>query len=359
MTKRLLLLNGLAALMVPIHHATAYGLQALFDWTNRYRQVSVPNYDQLGSLPYYLIMISRQLDAFAIPAFFFVSGFFISFMARGKNGKLTWPTVMPRVKVLLIPFLVWTVVRFTLLQRPPSGPLDVFQPYYFIVLLIQYYLLSIWIVPLARKNWQMVLLTTAVIQVGVETLRIAQFLGDESSVIKLFIQLTPLWFAPSRILYFTLGVVAGLNLQPFKEWLGRAKWYLLFVVFASATISIVEYALLDRLNGPEWIGPNNPGYARIIYASTFSLCFLAFEDVSMPFAQIFSYLGGRSLGIYLVNVPATYAVAVLLYRLAPRVLGLPFMYLGILFLAGMGIPLLLMEMVRRSQVRSGYRYLFS
>jgi membrane-bound acyltransferase YfiQ involved in biofilm formation len=358
MTKRLLLLNGLAALMVPIHHATAYGLQAMFEWTNRYRPVSVPNFDQMGSLPYYLIMISRQLDAFAIPAFFFVSGFFISFMSKGEKRKLTWSTVMPRIKVLLIPFLIWTVVRFTLLKRPPTGLPDFFQPYYFIVLLIQYYLLSLWIVPLASKNWKLVLLTTAVIQLGVESLRIIPFLGNESNSVNLLIQLTPLWFAPSRIFYFTLGVVAGLNWKPFKIWLARAKWYLLFVVLASAVLTLLEYAVLDQMNGPEWLGPNNPGYIRIIYASTFSLCFLAFEKVALPFEEELCYLGARSLGIYLVNVPVVFSIAVLLYRLAPSVLGLPFVYLGILILAGLSIPLMLMEIIRRSPVRSQYRLLF-
>jgi membrane-bound acyltransferase YfiQ involved in biofilm formation len=358
MTKRLLLLNGLAALMVPIHHATAYGLQAMFDWTNRYRLVAVPNYDQMGSLPYNLIMITRQLDAFAIPAFFFVSGFFVAFMAKGEQRKLTWETVTPRIKVLLIPFIFWTAVRFTLLKRLPTGLPDIFQPYYFLVLLIQYYVLSIWIVHLARKNWKLVLLATAVIQVGVESLRIAPFFGIESNVIESLVQLTPLWFAPSRIFYFTLGVVASLNVKVFRDWLARAKWFLLFVVLASAALTLVEYAWLDRLNGPEWIGPNNPGFARIVYASTFSLCFLAFEGIRLPNERAVSFLGSKSLGIYLVNVPATYSLAVLMYRLTPALLGLPILYVGSLIAVGLGVPLLFMEVLRRSPARSQFRLVF-
>ena len=66
--------------MVPLHHSTAYGLQAMFEWTNRYRDVAVPNFDQLGTLPYYVLMFARQFDAFGVPAFLFVSGFFIAFM---------------------------------------------------------------------------------------------------------------------------------------------------------------------------------------------------------------------------------------------------------------------------------------
>ncbi len=79
MVRRLLLLNGLATLGVAIHHAVAYGFLAMFTWTNAYRDVTVPNYDMLGSPSYYALIITRQLDSFAIPAFFFMSGFFVAF----------------------------------------------------------------------------------------------------------------------------------------------------------------------------------------------------------------------------------------------------------------------------------------
>ncbi len=39
MVNRLLLLNGLAAIMVAFHHAAAYGFNAMFRWTDRYLPV--------------------------------------------------------------------------------------------------------------------------------------------------------------------------------------------------------------------------------------------------------------------------------------------------------------------------------
>jgi hypothetical protein len=358
MTKRLLLLNGLAVLLVPIHHATAYGLQALFQWTHLYRPVSVPNYDQLGTWPYYIILVTRQLDAFAIPAFFFVSGFFIAFMARGKVGKLTWAMVTPRIKMILIPFIIWTTIRFLLLRQPPASIFAIFEPYYYIVLLVQYYLLSLLLVPLAKKNWKLVLISMALVQLIWESLRFVRVIGLESSFVEAIIQLTPLWLAPSRIFYFTMGMVAGLHVLPFKEWLARVKWLLLLVVVTSALLTMVEYEFLDRLTGQEWLGPNNPGFARIIYASTVSLCLLAFENVKLPFSDRIMTLGGKSLGVYLVNIPATYTVSVMIFRFAPQIVGHPLLYVSLLTLIGLGIPLLIMELVRKTPARSGFRYVF-
>ena len=133
-SKKLLILNGLAIIAVPLHHAAAYGLQAMFYWTDRYRPVSVPNFDQINSISYYVTTAIRQLDAFSVPAFLFISGYFIAFMARGEKSEVTWSLVTARVKTLLPPFLIWTVIRYALLRDFPSSIDDVLDPYHFIPL---------------------------------------------------------------------------------------------------------------------------------------------------------------------------------------------------------------------------------
>ena len=97
MITRLLILNGLAALGVVVHHAAAYGFLAMFSWTNRYLPVEVPNYDQLDSAAFYITQLIRQADAFTIPSFLFVSGFFVAFLAKGKEGRVRLRQVWPRI----------------------------------------------------------------------------------------------------------------------------------------------------------------------------------------------------------------------------------------------------------------------
>ena len=356
MTKRLLMLNGLAVLMIPFHHASAFGLQALFEWTNRYRPVSVPNYDQIGSLSYYALIFIRQVDAYAIPAFLFVSGFFIAFMARGK--KLTLDSVLPRIKVFMIPLVIWTVIRFALLRQVPGSVFDVFDTYYFLILLIQYYLLSIYLVPLTRKNWAVVLIVTAVIQLVSESPLYFRSIGMSYPGMQYMALFTPRWFAPSRIFYFTLGVVAGIHMNTFKVWLEKYRWALFGVMIGSLVLTFVEYWFLTRISVQAWIGPNNPGIARMIYATSFSLCFLAFSNLKLPYQRVIEDLGSKSLGIYLVNLPMMYLAAVLMYKFTPMLLGNMLVYMLVLMAVGIGIPLILMAIVRRTPARVGYRYLF-
>jgi len=354
--RRLLQLNGLAALMVPLHHATAFGLQAMFLWTDRYRPVPVPNYDQLGSPTYYILMATRHLDAFAIPAFLFVSGHFVAFLTRGREPR--WKMFIPRIRTVLIPWVIWTAVRFILLQRLPGTIGEVLDTYYFVVLLIQYYLLSVWLVPLAKKHWKAVLFTALLIQLAWEFPWYLKTIGVSSAELEFLRNATTRWLAPARIFYFSLGVVAGLHVGALKRWLARAKWVLGGAVVLFAVLSFVEYEFLRRIAGQEWIGPNNPGFARVVYASIFSLWFLAFDKLPSGLAKVLAELGSRSLGIYFMNVPVAYIFAVLMYRFTPWALGFQPIYQIVLIVTGLGIPLMLMSAVKNHRTRRMYRYLF-
>jgi len=65
MTKRLFLLNGLAILAVVCSHTTGWGSIAMSPWADRYRLVVGPNYDQTGTLPYYMLLAMKCLMPFS------------------------------------------------------------------------------------------------------------------------------------------------------------------------------------------------------------------------------------------------------------------------------------------------------
>ena len=358
MTRQLLLLNGLAALGVTTYHASAYGFSALFLWTDRYRSVTVPNYDQLGSLSYYALLMVRQLDSYVIPAFIFVSGFFIAFAASGQS-TLKWDVVLARIKKFLVPLFIWTVIRYILLRQFPSSLHDVLRQYYFIVLLVQFYLLSPFIVPLAKTHWKLLLFGSALIQFGAESIFVLSDLGLELPNFLLQVKsMLPLWFFPLRIFWFAFGVVAGFYRQSLGQWLAGYRWGLLSALFILGSLTIIEYETLARVTGQDWLGPSFRGVSTKLYAIIFILCFLAFDRVSLPLSKQLSYLGGKSLGIYLVNIPAIYVVAVLMYHQTPWILGYQLLYQAILIIVGLGVPLLLMAIVSKSRIRWAYQYLF-
>lgn len=360
LTSRLLLLNGIAALMVPIHHATSFGFQAMFEWTHRYRDVAVPNYDQLGSLPYHALMLSRSLTASAVPAFFFVSGFFIAFMARGNDARVGRSMVLPRVKKLIPPILLWVIIRHALVfRRLPTSAGEVLEPYYFLILLIQYYLLAPVLAPMAKSNWRVLLLATGFLQLLVNGgLDYLALMGLQMPTWVSAITILPKWFFPARIFYFTVGLVAGVHASAFKQWLLRARWALLLAVLVLGPLSAAEHWFLSRAAANAWAGPDLPALSGFAYMALFSLSFLALGAFSIPGQRTLSELGTRSLGIYLAHIPAMYVVAVALYRYAPWTLSNQFIYQITLTAAGLAGPLLLMTLIRKTPARRWYPYIF-
>ena len=359
MAKKLLFLNGLAILTIPVHHATAYGLQAMFIWTDRYMPVEVPNYDQMGSLYYYLIIILRQLDTYSVPAFLFISGYFVAFTVRGKNSKISLKTLTPRIKILLIPFIIWTIIRYIMLRRVPTGIDEILDPYHFIPLLIQFYLLSILLVPLARKNWKLLLIIFAAIHLTIQTVRYLNNVGVTFPGMDVMLTLSPRWlFYGQQPFWFPLGLVFGLYTTQFNNWIGNKRNFLIVATVTLAILGIAEYFIADYFNGEDWIGPTFAGFTRNFYILAFILLILALDQKAFPMEKRVSDIGSQSLGIYLANIPFIYIVAVLMYRFTPWVLGVQPVYLTVLLIVGLLGPLVLMTFVRRSPFRNTYRYFF-
>lgn len=359
MTKRLLILNGLSILMIPVQHATAYGFRAMFGWAETNIPVTAASFDQLYSAPFYLYVVLRQLATFSVPAFLFISGFFVSFMARGKEGNVTLKMVLPRIKMLLIPFAIWTVIRYLLLRDFPKSVDDVLDPYHFIPILCQFYLLSPLLVPLARNRWKLFLLLTALIHLSIQGLRYITDLGIDFPGQEFILSVTPRWmFYGQQPFWFPFGLVFGLHLKEFSEAINRHKGKLLAMSVLFALFAIGEYFLADYLNGEVWIGPTFSGFTKNIFIFAFILFMLAVEESAIPYPNTFSDLGAKSLGIYMANIPAIYVTAVILFRLMPWVLGFQILYFVVLFTAGLGGPLLLMWLVRNTRMRTSYRYLF-
>lgn len=357
MTKRLLLLNGLAVLGVVLHHASGYGFRAMFEWTDVYRAVTVPNFDQAGSLSFYAVVLLQQLDAFTLPAFMFVSGFFAVFMAGSSQAQ--YRVLATRLRNLLIPFAIWTVLYFGILNRRlPSSFDDVLSRYYYIPLLCQYYLLAPVIVALVKKRWRLILALTAAAELIENSLQYANAFNVDAPVVNLLISSTPKWLIPNLLFWFVLGAVAGVHRKPFTEWLGRVRGKLLVAGVILLLLTMVEYVVIAQLTGQRWLGPYFGGVSRSLYALAFILSFLAYDNAAIPLSSELSKLGSKSLGVYLAHSPVMYVAAVLMYRLAPRSLGNQMIYQGALIAVGLAIPLLLMTLVANSPARKSYRYIF-
>ena len=343
----------------------------MFWWTDRYQPVEVPNYDQLGNLSYYAIVAFQKIGVFAVPAFLFTSGFFVAYAARGKSA-FTWKMVGVRLKNLLIPYLVWSVVVLVgdSLQGTTYAPLEYLRllltggavpAYYYVILLCQMYILSPFLAPLAKKHGRLLLSVTGLILLGVIGLfylkLYSELTGHQLPLMDNVIQFIPSRVFVRFVFFFTLGIVVGFHLKQFKQWLHRYRWALLATVLVSAPLAIMETEWIFRATGEDWRG----GVFTITgatYAIAFILAFMAFEQVPIPFSKGLIELGKSSYGIYLLHSSALEFSARAMQRFIPWLMAYQVVFLWVLVALAVGTPFLLMKTVARSPLRRYYRYLF-
>jgi peptidoglycan/LPS O-acetylase OafA/YrhL len=367
MARRLLLLNGISIVCVILFHATGFGFTAMFFWPHRYRPVVSPNYEEIGTTAYYTLRLMEQFVVFCLPAFLFVSGYFVSVLAGRSRSTFDTKAIGSRIRNLLIPYFLWSMIALLALAlqgRILSGSryVNAFLTgsanpnYYYVILLTQLYLIAPVLLVLAKWNWKVLLLAAAAMQVGVYVLQYVVVLNLNIPILTDAAAL-PKWLFLSQIFWFTFGVVAGFQSQMLKGLVERVKWMLPATAAALFVLGVVEWELLLRWSGVPW-SENRVTLVDAAYALTLILLFLAYTDVEVPFSSSLVELGARSYGIYLVHGLAMEYFSRGLYHFAPWVLGRQLLFQPMLIVLGLAAPLLLMAAVKRLPSRGAYTYLF-
>lgn len=350
MSRRLLILNGLAILAVVLNHGAGWGV---------YQVTS-------GTMSYYIVLAIEKLADFAVPAFLFVSGFFVAYAAQGNNS-ISWKMVKTRIIMLLIPYVIWSAVLFVCdaLTGSTYDPLEYLRrlvtgeaapPYFYVPLIIQFYLLSPWIAAWAKTNGKRLLVLSALLQWGVMVLHYVLLLGANAPALDLLARITPYWTFFTWAFFFSFGVVYGSRLRELQSRVARFKWYLLIGVVILGALAILETEVIYHLTEIDQRGSPLTILASL-YALTFILCFLSFDKVSIPFSKAIQQIGAHSYGIYLVH-PLVLLYMPHLIFVSTWMLAHPRLYLPISVSLAVGIPYLLMTIVAKSRARRSYRYLF-
>ena len=290
-------------------------------------------------------------------------------MARGNRGALSWTIVKARIINLLVPFTVWSLACFVgdALQGNTYSPVEYLARlltgkadgggYYFVPVLCEFYLLSPFIVYLARTRWRPLMLAAALVQLGAIWAGYMQVLRVQMPGLPVMSWATAPWLPFLWAVYFPLGVVCGVHLDSFKGWFVRRRRSLLALVFILAVVFIVEGEISHRALGVEWrYVPDT--ITSALYSVAFILCFLAFAESALPFSGALYKLGTKSYGIYLLHAKVMEFAARVVRQILPGLLAYQLLFSAVLFLIGLGIPLLLMTAVTRSPTRRFYRYLF-
>ena len=368
MVRRLLYINGLAIIAVVMFHAAGMGFVAMFFWYQRYAGGMITPGMWVGTPAYFGLRFIEQVIVFAIPAFLFVSGYSIA-IATGKNQQtVSWKLIFSRMRYLVIPYLIWTTVVLLLNileMKTISLPVILLaflignsnEVLYFVPLLLQFYLISPFLVRWARQNWKILLLVTAVLQILVQLSSYPEFLGLNSPFFDMLSRLTPKWFFLSRIFWFPLGIVCGFHPVELRQRFTPFRLALLVVTVLLIPIGIAEWELYYQLSGQEWLS-HRETLLDSLFTITLLLSVLTLEEKSLLWLNPIGRLGSKSYGIYLTHAIFIQYTARLIYHFAPGLLGYPLLLQSLLIAVGFGIPLALMALVDHSPFRRYYSYLY-
>jgi peptidoglycan/LPS O-acetylase OafA/YrhL len=367
MVRRLLELNGLSIISVVLFHSAGMAFVAMFAWSHRYLPPGMQASEQIGSLSYYYLRAIEQFVVFSIPAFLFVSGYFVSVATSRDQGTLGWDVVWSRIKYLLVPYLIWSIVALVLTYLE-NGALTIQdlvlglllgnsnEAMYYVPLLTQFYLISPLLVIFARRNWKLFITVAAIIQLIAILLAYPTFLGLDIPNAQEYGRLIPKWFFPARILWFSLGIAFGLNITQFKPFINRYGRVFLAIAVLCIPIGMIEWELYFGLSGESWLN-HRETIMDTLYSLAFIFGFLGIQR-TIPSAARLGKLGVKSYGIYLTHAILIVVAARAIYHLAPRLLASQVVLQLILFTMGLGGPLIMMEIVNRSPFRKYFKHLF-
>ncbi|MCK6628034.1 MAG: acyltransferase [Anaerolineae bacterium] len=348
MNRQFSALQGFAILLVVLHHSIELGLdtprlgepRVAYGWTT------------------YTLLTLWQLGILAVPTFLFISGSFFSYAAQGKNPpQLSWKVVRTGLKHLLWPYLFWSIAFYIWIYfrwneaYTPLGYLKnliVGFPFNFIPLVAFYYVLSPFLVRIAKRFGYLLILIIILYQLALLNIKDPNNLGFAFPGWMGFLA-PPVLRETMAIwgVYFPLGLVYSINIKTILPWLQRLRWLLLTMTVVFFVISV-----LNRFS--IWSFP----LADFICPLMFVLFIPTLKRDAIPFVRELEKAGKKSYGIYLSHLIALDFLLLCIQILLPWMFNYQLLLQPILFVFTWSIPLLVMNGVMRLPTRPIYRYVF-
>ncbi len=301
----------------------------------------------------------QELTRFAVPLFLFLAGHF-AFRTRH-----TWKGIWGRSRKLLYPHLAWSTLALLLgwtwipemrwgawefLRRVATG--EALLGYFFTPLILQFYLLSRWVVPWVRKRPNQALVAALLLQLLAMGWNYFSLLAAPGGGIPR----VPEWAFPRFCFYFVLGAWVGARTGFVKKILLERRKALFLLTLVSALLLLTEsrmaYLLLSRGKGRfpglglffDALAPWKVTTALWVTGALF--CCMALGLRHLPRTPLLRLLGNRAYQVYLLHAPFLTILLKILH--SPRFCALPPVLLFSLFFAGaLGGALLVDTLVRR------------
>jgi fucose 4-O-acetylase-like acetyltransferase len=367
MFRRIYILMGISIFAVVLTHSVNFGLWALYAWNDRYMSFLPPDYNPFVTPQWFFLIFIKQFFSFCVPAFFFVSGFFVSYAIDRREGNINWATIKNRVHSLLIPFAIWTFISLVIatVLGQVLQIMDYIWPflgingYWFIPVLVIFYLTSRWVVDFSKKNWKLLLVITGSFQLLMIVLKNTLLSSINFPVIHFIVcdNFDILIF--NFVFYFPFGVAFGTNIDVFRNFIEKYRWPLFFawMIFFILCFLIVGFTKVAVDLEANWIHLVNQIVSHI-YSILCILVFLAFSSLKIPFTKFFNDLSGKTYGVYLTHYFFMEYFSKFIYHFFPKLLYFQILFTFFNLILGLLGASILMKLVKISPVSKNYRYLF-
>lgn len=192
------------------------------------------------SFQYITVMVPWRLSAFVVQGFIFLSG--LKFFIKGTENFNYADFIKKRIKTIIIPYLIWVMVYYVYFCAIGYFPFSIkdyiiyaingsiVSPFYFIVAIVQFYvLMPVWIKLFNIIDSKILLLISFGIMIAAKKY-LPILIGN--------------WFLyydrifTTYLFYWILGCAAGLNYNSFKNFVSKTLPFsaAAFAIIASANI---------------------------------------------------------------------------------------------------------------------------
>ncbi len=330
--KVILPLRGFAIFFVVLAHAS---IMLLADDVSRPDSLSV---SLLAVGPWQILSAAKsiilEICRFSVPLFLFLSGYYLLSTPR------TWKSIWSASKKLLLPMLFWSMVGLLFSWRKGFGGWTAADfalklltgtgqmGYFFIVLIVQYYVLSYFLIPAVESRPFITLSATMAIQLLVHAYDYRYLIASIGSLPALpgiwGMGPVPEVLFPRFLFSFTLGIWAATHSDSFRRLLIERYRAIVALSALSLFLMLLERGLLCGY-GLRTMGLGNFEATSLSWAEwkigTFAwtiaaiFLFFGFFLRRIPLKTQLDTLGKYSLQIFLLHGAALTVVHRLLYKI--------------------------------------------
>ncbi|PWM27096.1 MAG: hypothetical protein DBX36_02510 [Oscillospiraceae bacterium] len=270
-----------------------------------------------SSLQYFAVMIPWRLSAFVVQGFIFLSG--VKLFLNMREPFDTVAFWCKRVKSIILPYILWVLIYYCYYVSIGYFPFrfsdffryvlvgDLVSPFYFVIIITQFYLLAPLFIKLLEKVKTIPLLVASFVLMLILWRGLVPLLRV-SGICENFIYIDRVF--TSYLFYFVFGCVVGKHYTSFMSRIKRLGVPVTLGFIVLAIIDVLSYVFISRI-----------GYAAAeiyhtvycIGAILFTLYF--FDFISRNTKNMPHFIASADRATYLVYLCHCLAIARINYRM--------------------------------------------